>query len=62
MQRLAKGKFGDESRWEELVNPEFPPGEPENIADMAALLASDLSRYTTGTVVTIDGGASARSG
>ena len=60
MQRLAKLKFGDESRWQELVNPELPPGEPENIADTVALLASDLSGYTTGTIVTIDGGASAR--
>jgi len=29
---------------------------PEEIGNMVAFLASDLSAYTTGTVVTIDGG------
>ncbi|WP_405491091.1 short-chain dehydrogenase/reductase [Nocardia sp. NBC_00511] len=34
------------------------PAHPREIADMAAFLASDRSAYTTGTVVTIDGGVS----
>ncbi|MEC3957302.1 short-chain dehydrogenase/reductase [Nocardia sp. CDC153] len=40
---------------------DFPFGRPAHtreIADMAAFLASDRSGYTTGTIVTIDGGLS----
>ena len=32
------------------------PIRPVEISAMVALLASDLSGYTTGTVITIDGG------
>jgi len=32
------------------------PGEPEEVADMALFLASDLSRYVTGQVIGVDGG------
>lgn len=56
----AQGRFGDEQRWQELIDPDFPPGKPEHIADMTAFLASDLSSNTTGTVITIDGGSCAR--
>jgi NAD(P)-dependent dehydrogenase (short-subunit alcohol dehydrogenase family) len=58
MQKEATDRFGTAERWKELMKP-FPfgrAGTPEEIAAMAALLASDLSAYTTGTVVTIDGG------
>ena len=34
--------------------------KPEEIAWMAAFLASDKSGYTTGAIVTIDGGGSSR--
>ncbi|WP_040806320.1 short-chain dehydrogenase/reductase [Nocardia concava] len=40
---------------------DFPFGRPAHtreIADMAAFLASDRSGYTTGTIITIDGGLS----
>jgi len=50
--------FGDAERWSELVKP-MPfqrAGTPDEIAVMTVLLASDLSAYTSGTVVTIDGG------
>jgi len=60
IRRTAKKRFSDESRWQELLSDTFPPGQPEHIADMASFLASDLSAYTTGTVVTIDGGSSKR--
>ena len=53
-------QFGDESRWEELVDATFPPGKPHHIADLVAFLASDVSSNTTGTVVTCDGGSCAR--
>ncbi|MFN3232270.1 MAG: short-chain dehydrogenase/reductase [Alphaproteobacteria bacterium] len=56
MQSAAERKFGDASRWRELMNPDFPPGQPEHIADMVAFLASDRSGNTTGTIITIDGG------
>ena len=35
---------------------------PEEIAWMAAFLASDKSAYTTGTIVTVDGGGTSRRG
>lgn len=58
MKTEARRKFGDESRWQELSKG-FPFGRAasvEEIAATVALLASDLSSYTTGTIVTIDGG------
>ena len=56
----AEESFGDENRWEELIDPVFAPGEPQHIADLAAFLASNLSGNITGTVFTVDGGSSAR--
>jgi len=60
MRRAAHNRFGDEGRWRELLDPRYPPGQPAHIADMAAFLASPRSAFTTGTIVTVDGGASAR--
>ena len=62
MKQRAEARFGDASRWEELMKP-LPMGRagtPREIGDMVAFLASDLSAYTTGTIVTIDGGAANR--
>ncbi len=62
MKSRAKDRFGDENRWQELMQP-LPMGRagtPHEIAVMVALLASDLSAYTTGTIITIDGGAANR--
>lgn len=59
--RAAK-ELGDAERWRELTTG-FPFGRlatVDEVANMAAFLCSDLSSYTTGTIVTIDGGASAR--
>jgi NAD(P)-dependent dehydrogenase (short-subunit alcohol dehydrogenase family) len=58
MQTEAKKRFGDESRWREFEKG-FPFGRAATVEEIAAtvvLLASDLSSYTTGTIVTIDGG------
>lgn len=64
MKKRAQDRFGDAGRWEELVKP-LPfgrAGKPEEIAAMATFLASDHSGYTTGTIVTIDGGLANRAG
>ncbi|MBS0639051.1 MAG: short-chain dehydrogenase/reductase [Acetobacteraceae bacterium] len=62
MKVRAKASLGDEAKWEELMKP-LPmgrAGKPEEIGAMVAFLASDLSGYTTGTIITIDGGAANR--
>jgi NAD(P)-dependent dehydrogenase (short-subunit alcohol dehydrogenase family) len=62
MKGRAKDHLGDEGRWEELMKP-LPmgrAGSAEEIGVMVAFLASDLSAYTTGTIITIDGGAANR--
>ncbi|MFT5392319.1 MAG: NAD(P)-dependent dehydrogenase (short-subunit alcohol dehydrogenase family) [Gammaproteobacteria bacterium] len=56
----AEKRFGDAERWRETLDQTYPPGQPEHIGDMVAFLASDLSGNTTGTIITIDGGASVR--
>jgi NAD(P)-dependent dehydrogenase (short-subunit alcohol dehydrogenase family) len=52
----------DESRWQALMQPQpmGRTGDPKEIAWMVAFLASDKSAYTTGTIITIDGGAANR--
>jgi NAD(P)-dependent dehydrogenase (short-subunit alcohol dehydrogenase family) len=62
MQKRAQDRLGDAARWEELMKP-LPygrAGTPQEIGHMVAFLASDLSAYTTGTIITIDGGVSNR--
>lgn len=59
MKKRAQDRLGDAGRWEELMKP-LPmgrAGDPNEIGHMVAFLASDLSAYTTGTIITIDGGA-----
>jgi NAD(P)-dependent dehydrogenase (short-subunit alcohol dehydrogenase family) len=62
MKTRAQDRLGDADRWEELMAP-LPMGRagtPEEIGWMVAFLASEKSAYTTGTIVTIDGGAANR--
>ena len=64
MKTQAKNRLGDEARYPELL-ARFPLGraaKPREIADMMAFLASDRSGYTSGVIVTIDGGLSAGPG
>src|SRR5438067_9322938 len=62
MRTRAQSQFGDAERWTEYMKPLAfgRAAKPEEIAWMAAFLASDLSAYTTGSIVTIDGGGSSR--
>jgi len=45
---------------QEQSRPGERPGRPEDVADLAAFLASPLARNITGTVITSDGGWSSR--
>lgn len=62
MRTRAQDRFGDAGRWHELMQGHAfgRAAKPEEIASMAAFLASDRSGYTTGSIVTIDGGGSSR--
>ena len=62
MRRKAIDILGDEARWEELYDhyPGKRPATVKEVADLCAFLASPLAGYITGTIVTIDGGISAR--
>jgi len=62
MKKKAKDRTGDENNWQDLRKP-LPfqrCATPEEIGAAAAFLASPLSGYTSGSVVTIDAGLSAR--
>jgi 3-oxoacyl-[acyl-carrier protein] reductase len=56
--RRAATLYGDENRWRESFTT-MPFGRPASVDEIAAtvvFLASDLCAYTSGTIVTIDGG------
>ena len=57
-QQMAATQLGDASRYKELFKGMSfgRPAKPEEIAWMAAFLASERSSYTSGCIVTIDGG------
>lgn len=59
--KKAQLKLGDEARWTEaLANFSFGrAATPEEIARAIVFLASPISAYTSGAILTIDGGASA---
>jgi NAD(P)-dependent dehydrogenase (short-subunit alcohol dehydrogenase family) len=62
LRREATAQWGDAERWRELTGHMAfgRAATAEEIGNMAAFLASGLSGYTTGTIVTIDGGGTSR--
>lgn len=62
LRKRAELALGDPEKWEQLVAamPFGRTGKVQEISDAVAFLASDLSGYTTGTIVTIDGGVSSQ--
>jgi NAD(P)-dependent dehydrogenase (short-subunit alcohol dehydrogenase family) len=62
LRQQAKEVLGDAERWRERME-KLPGGraaQPEEIAWAAVFLASERSSYTSGSILTIDGGMSAR--
>lgn len=56
--KRAEDRLGDPGRYVELMSA-YPLGRPAKVAEVADLfvfLASDRSAYTSGSIVTIDGG------
>jgi NAD(P)-dependent dehydrogenase (short-subunit alcohol dehydrogenase family) len=67
MQDQAERELGDRNRWKETlakISQTLPfkrPGEPAEVADLVAFLASARASYISGTIVTIDAGQTLRS-
>lgn len=62
MKKRAREQWGDESRYTELLAA-YPLGRAAHVrevADLFAFLASPRSAYTSGTIMTVDGGITSR--
>ncbi len=62
LRERAARELGNAERWQELVS-QSPFGRMATVEEIGALVAflcSPLSGYTTGTIITVDGGASSR--
>ena len=66
IEERAEKQFGDRKRWKEVLAkmseslPFKRTGDPSEVSDLVCYLASARASYVSGTVVTIDGGASTR--
>lgn len=56
----AKEQYGDPDRWEECMPTDPAPAKAEDVADLVVFLASERAAMITGTVITLDGGATKR--
>jgi NAD(P)-dependent dehydrogenase (short-subunit alcohol dehydrogenase family) len=62
LRHRAQEWLGDEDKWPEL-QARYPQGRPASVhevVDLMVFLASDRSGYTSGAIMTVDGGISAR--
>jgi len=59
----AQKDLGDPERWRELTKgfPFSRPAEVKEVADVVVFLCSDRASYVSGTIISVDGGAAARS-
>ena len=66
IEERAEKQLGDRKRWKEMLAtmseslPFKRTGDPSEVSDLVCYLASARASYVSGTVVTIDGGASTR--
>jgi NAD(P)-dependent dehydrogenase (short-subunit alcohol dehydrogenase family) len=56
---VAQARVNDSGRWQEFIPKDPPPGDPSDVANLVAFLASDRAKNISGTVIAVDGGFSA---
>jgi 3-oxoacyl-[acyl-carrier protein] reductase len=57
--KRAQEKFGDATRWREMLSNDLPEGRgarPDEIADVVVFLSSERASWVCGAVLPIDGG------